>query len=151
MTYVDRVFTKLAERSSRNEATFVVEPERSRYLFWRTIVLFVVGLGVSIGDGFVSEGSLWDTLFSLVTGLFIGASILLGIGRALSYKHGWLKGRYDVMAQLPALLNGHTEPAEWFRAQAFRDLDTLGFTPPEAALFMDEMERRWHEQHGETE
>lgn len=125
---IDKLATKLAQRTTQNERALIESHERARRLMLRESALFVLAL-VAVFFRPISDGPLWLWIpASLLVGCLVGWGALSGTRRAFAFRNGWLDGRAQMIGALSEAMKRGLTLDEWIRSELARDSAALGIT-----------------------
>lgn len=129
-TLINRWAERSALRRNELDKTLVQRPHRARWLYTRTMVLFVVVLATWAVYVWTGDGDGWaHTLIGVALGGYLGSTALGGMGRAIAYRAGWLDGRSQMVHALAEAQRRGLRPDDWLRGQWEADAAVLGISP----------------------
>lgn len=127
---IERVAVYLALRRNELDKTLVQRPHRARWLFARSLAVFLAVLaGWAVYVWSSGDQPLPHVLLGVVLGGYLGTTALGTLSRPMAYRSGWLDGRATMVAALSEAQRRGLSPDDWLRGQWEADAAVLGISP----------------------
>lgn len=134
---ISRPFDRLGHAAVRQESMLIRNPRSMVRLLIISGVLFAVVIAGSFSRRFLSGVAFWVDWFVLV--LFAGFGIWYWLGRAVSYRSGWVEGHLQAVVSLSETLERGLSLEDWVTAEAERVAQVMGVSA-DALLPLDREE-----------
>jgi hypothetical protein len=122
------LMTRSVDRQRRRDRTLVAEPGRERRLMVQAALTFVAALtcfNIVVWAPLESPWGMVRVVGATGLGWVIGMVPMRHLGRAMSYRSGWLDGRSAMVSSLSEALRRGLTLEDWVHGEAERDFKML--------------------------